>query len=89
MIAYNHFIDFIPKLENEKSTAGFFSHILTVKESPFFEMKKKMKYKIKFFNNQSRDIALYSQQAFSSRENGQLWSFEVEEVASFFPKDNF
>lgn len=84
MIAYKHFIDFIPKLENEKSTVGSFSHMFTVKESPFFDIKQKMKYTIKFFNNQGRDMALYSESKFSPVKDGQLWACEVEEVVSFF-----
>jgi len=88
MIAYNHYIDFIPKLKNEKNAVGSFSHIMTVKESPSFDLYEKLQYKLKFFNNQGRDMALYSQREFLQNEKGQLWAFEIEDVMTFFWESN-
>jgi len=84
MIAYNHYIDFVPKLENEKNVAGSFAHIMTVKESSIFDFHEKFQYRLKYFNNQGRDISLYTEREFSCTEKGQLWAFEVEDVMVFF-----
>ncbi|MEA3491099.1 MAG: hypothetical protein U9R27_04290 [Campylobacterota bacterium] len=84
MIAYNHYIDFIPKLTEERAVAGSFAHILTVKESPPFDLSEKLEYKIEFFRNQGRTLSLYFEREYSRTQEGRLWALVVEDVVSFF-----
>jgi hypothetical protein len=84
MIAYNHYIKFIPELKNSKSISGSFSSMITVKESAFPELHEKLLYERKFFNNQCRNLSLYTDREFARTEEGQFWAFEVKEVVTFF-----
>lgn len=84
MIAYNHYIDFIPKLKNKKSVFGSFSNIITVKEVKAHELNVALPYQKKYYNNQGRDITLCSNKVFSRTQKEQLWGYEVEDVVSFF-----
>ncbi len=84
MIAYNHYIDFIPELKNEKSMIGTFSNMITIKKSPFFDLNKELPYQKKYLNNQGRDVLLCSDMKFMRTQQGQTWAFEIEEVVRFF-----
>lgn len=84
MIAYNHYIDFIPELKNEKSMIGTFSNMITIKKSPFFDLNKELPYQKKYLNNQGRDVLLCSDMKFMRTQQGQTWAFEIEEVVCFF-----
>ncbi len=84
MIAYNHYIDFIPELKNEKSMIGTFLNMITIKKSPFFDLNKELPYQKKYLNNQGRDVLLCSDMKFMRTQQGQTWAFEIEEVVRFF-----
>ncbi len=84
MIAYNHYIKFIPKMENDKKVKSLFSNIITVEENSFFVLNKKLLYELTFFNNQGRDLSLCTDREFARTKEGQLWAFEVKGVVTFF-----
>ncbi len=84
MIAYNHYIKFIPELENDKKVEGSFSDVVTVQESSHVELDEKLLHELIFFNNQGRDLALCTDREFSRTQKGQLWAFEVKDVVTFF-----
>ncbi len=84
MTAYNHQIQFIPKLKNSKTISGASSNIITVKESNYPERHKMLESKMIFNNNQGRDLALYTDRPFTRTVTGQQWAFDVEGVVTFF-----
>lgn len=84
MIAYNHYIKFIPKLKNDKKVEGSFSNIVTVQESTNSNINKKLLYELTFFNNQGRDLSLWTDREFARTQKGQLWTFSVKGVVTFF-----
>ncbi len=84
MIAYNHYIKFIPELKNDKKVVGAYSDILTVRESSSVSLDEKLLYELTFFNNQGRDVALYADREFARTKKGQLWAFKVKGVVGFF-----
>ena len=84
MIAYNHYIKFIPELKNDKKVEGSFSNIVTVRESTFSDIDDKLLYELTFFNNQGRDLSLYTDRKFVRTQKGQTWAFEVKNVLTFF-----
>ena len=86
MIAYNHYIKFIPELKNDKKDEGSFSNTITIEESFYKHWKENLKYKWTFFNNQGRDIDLYTDRELSRTVQGQSWAFNVEGVITFFWK---
>ena len=84
MIAYNHYIKFIPELKNDKKVDASFSNVITVKESSFPNQKEEMPYKLTFHNNQARDLWLYTDREFARTVESQHWAFEVKGVMTFF-----
>ncbi len=84
MIAYSHYIKFVPELENNKNVEGSFSDIITVQESSHVELDEKLFHELTFFNNQGRDLALCTDREFFRTQKGQLWAFEVKDVMTFF-----
>ncbi len=84
MIAYNHYIKFIPELKNGKKVEGSFVDVVTVKESSLENLPKDLTYEITFFNNQGRDLTLYTDREFARTKEGQIWAFEVKDVLTFF-----
>ncbi len=84
MIAYNHYIKFIPELENNKIVEGVYSQMLTVQESFCTDLDEKLHYDVTFFNNQGRDLTLSTDREFACTQKGQLWAFEVKGVVTFF-----
>jgi len=84
MIAYNHYIKFIPELKNDKKSDGSFSDVITVKESSCITLAEKLQYQMIFPESQGRDLALYSDHEFLDINMGHLWAFEVKEVITFF-----
>ncbi len=84
MIAYNHYIKFIPELKNDKKVEGSFSNIVTVQENLFFDLSEKLLYEMTFHNNQGRDLMLYTDRGLKRTKKGQLWAFEVKNVVTFF-----
>jgi len=84
VIAYNYYIKFIPEIKMEKSAFGTFENIITIKESVYENWKNDLTYQWTFFNNQGRDIALYTNREFSRTLYGQSWAFDVKDVATFF-----
>lgn len=84
MIAYSYFIDFVPKLKNEKNTINVLAKSITVKQSPYFDLYKNLWYQLKFFNNQGREMSLYCKKEYSYNAKEQIWAFEIKEVLSFF-----
>ena len=84
MIAYNHYIKFIPELKNDKKVEGSFSNVITVEENNSFELDEKLFYELTFFNNQGRDLSLWTDREFARTQKGQKWVFEVKGVVTFF-----
>ena len=84
MIAYNHYIKFVPELENNKKVEGSFSDIVTVRESSNVVLDETLLYELTFFNNQGRDLSLCTDREFARTQKGQMWAFEVKDVVTFF-----
>ncbi len=84
MIAYNHIIQFAPVLKNSKKVADSSMHTVTIKENNSTDFHKDLYACLKFFNNQGRDVLLYSDRTFAPTQKDQLWSFEVKDVVTFF-----
>lgn len=84
MIAYNHYIDFMPKLTNDKKMEGSFTDVVTVRENSSMVLDDKLLYELTFFNNQGRDLILYTERDFARTQKGQFWAFEVKDVMTFF-----
>lgn len=84
MIAYNHYIKFIPELKNDKKVEGSFSDVVTVQENTNCTLNNEMLYEMTFHNNQGRDLMLYTNREFSPTQKGQIWIFEIKDVVSFF-----
>lgn len=84
MIAYNYYIKFLPELKNLKSLNGTYSDVITVQESSIIDRDEKFIHKMVFFNNQGRDIALYTDRPFMRTSPEQRWCFKVEGVVTFF-----
>lgn len=84
MIAYNYFIKFIPELKNLKSVDGSFSNVIVVKESSLDTLDEQFNHKMTFFNNQGRNITLYTDRPFERTVLKQRWSLDVEGVVTFF-----
>ena len=84
MIAYSHYIKFIPKIDNEKKSDSAFIDTVTIKERSEVAMDSKLTDVLTFFNNQGRDLTLYTDREFSRTQKGQLWAFEVKDVVTFY-----
>lgn len=84
MIAYNHYIKFIPELKNDKKVEGLYSNTITIEKIFCKDWQENLKYKLTFFNNQGRDIDLYTDRELSRTVSGQSWAFNVEGVMTFF-----
>ena len=84
MIAYNHYIKFIPELKHNKKVEGSFSTVVTIEENSNSNLDSKLFYEMPFFNNQGRDLMFYGDREFSRTKKGQLWAFEVKGVMTFF-----
>ena len=84
VIAYNHYIKYIPELKNDKKTEGFYSDILTIEEKAFYDLHEKLLFMMSFFNNQGRDLCLYTDREFACTQKEQLWAFEIKDVVTFF-----
>jgi len=80
MLAYGYTIKCEGALESHRD-----SHpAMLVEKSSLKNIRDKIKYKIKFFNNQGRELTLYTDRAFSRTVQGQLWTFEVKDVLTLF-----
>ncbi len=84
MIAYNHYIKFLPELQDLKSVDGTFSDVITVRERSLAERDKTLSHQMVFFNNQGRDISLYTDRPFMRTSVEQHWCFDVEGVVTFY-----
>lgn len=83
MIAYNHLIKFEPPLNNGKCVSSKYSNVLKVRQRVVPDNQAELPFKLKFFNNQGRDIVLYTDRPFANSEAGQLWVLDVVGVARF------
>ncbi len=84
MIAYNHLIKFIPELKNDKQVFATYEDSICIKESPLKNILNDRPYKLNFYNNQGRSMALFSDRPLIPTQKGQLWVFEVKDVLTFF-----
>ena len=84
MIAYNHYIKFIPELQNDKKVEGEFSDVITIQENAIFNLKDKLSYEMIFPESQGRDLALFSNREFNNIDKEKVWAFEVKGVMTFF-----
>lgn len=88
MIAYNHYIKFIPELKNNKQVDGSYTDTVTVKENKNIDLNDQLQYELSFFNNQGRDLVLYTDKKFNSIEKVELLAFEVKDVVTFYWHSN-
>ena len=86
MIAYNHYIKFIPELKQNEESEGLSNRSVTVRESILsdFALRKKLQFDLIFPESQGRDLALYSDKEFNDGAEGQFWTFEIKGVVAFF-----
>ena len=84
MIAYNHYIKFIPELKNDKKVQGSYSAVIEVRERPYIDLGKKLKHEMPFYNNQGRELSFYTDREFDRTVKGQIWVFEIKGVVTFF-----
>jgi hypothetical protein len=84
MIAYNYHIKFIPELKHDKKVEGSFTDTIEVKERTYTNLEKKLKQEMPFYNNQGRELSLYTDREFDRTVKGQLWVFEIKGVVTFF-----
>ena len=84
MIAYNHTIEFVPAFKKAKNAINPSINRIVIKENTSTDFHKKLYAYLSFFNNQGRDLLLYSDRLFTATQKGQLWSFEVKEIVIFF-----
>ncbi len=100
MIAYHHYIQFIPELKQAKKAESSYANALTIKKSTDPGLGKMLQFDKGFVQDQPRDIRLFTDRELARTQAGQLWAFEVKEVVTFFwhsgtsminyiPKDNF
>ncbi len=85
MIAYHHKIKFIPKLGSDTSVVeDSFTNEIIIRERQARSVIEKMAYELTFFNNQGRDLDLYTEREFDRTQQDQLWAFVVKDVVAFF-----
>jgi len=86
MIAYNHYIKFIPELRENEESDDFCNMSVTVRESTLsdFDLKKKLKFELIFPESQGRDLTLHSDAEFNAVEENQFWAFEIKGVVTFY-----
>lgn len=83
MIAYDHHIIYEPKLRTTPSSEQHYEHSVVIRRSPCKKWQKIFSQKWDFFNNQGRDISLYTDRHFAQTQRGQKWAFDVDEVVTF------
>ncbi len=71
-------------MKNDKKVEGSFSNVVTVKESSLKSLPKTLSFEMTFFNNQGRDLSLYTDREFARITKDQLWAFVVKDVMTFF-----
>ncbi len=84
IIAYGHAIKFIPALSNNKELSASYTDTISIQENSTKHLSNNLSYKMQFFNNQGRDIALYTDRVFSRTQKDQPWSFDIEGVVTFY-----
>lgn len=84
MIAYNHYIKFIPELKSSIKVDSLSVDVVTVKEVTLKSLPETLKHEMIFPSNQGRDLSLHTDREFDFSEKGQIWSFEVKGVVTFF-----
>ncbi|MCF6207645.1 MAG: hypothetical protein L3J47_12290 [Sulfurovum sp.] len=83
MIAYNHNI----LLKSSTATHCEFENELdtvTIEEKPFPEISNHFNLSVPFFNNQGREVCLYSNQIEDDAKSRRLWAFDIKGVALFY-----
>ncbi|QOR62254.1 hypothetical protein ACM66Z_01915 [Sulfurovum sp. ST-21] len=83
MIAYNHYIEFIPALESGKKIEGAFVDVVRVKASPLDKLPEVFRFHISFYSNQGRELKLLSDREFAPAVQNQRWAFDVKDVVTF------
>lgn len=86
MLAYNHKIKFITGNSVEPNIESSASKTISIKMATPKFLNKKLNYEMSFFNNQGRDLALYTERKFARSQRGQNWSLEVKDVVNFYWK---
>ena len=84
MIAYNHYIEFNSLLKKDKKVFGLNKETIRVYEASLDREPIIHSKKLKFFNNQGREVSLYTDREFTVTQNGQMWAFEVEGVVTIY-----
>lgn len=84
MIAYNHCINFVPELKNDKNVEDSFANVITVQQSTHNDLHDNFISMMTFYNSQGRDLTLYTDREVARTQSGQLWAFEVKDVVTFF-----
>jgi len=63
---------------------GSFSDVVTVQKSSYDFLDEKLPYELVFYNNQGRDLSLYTDREFGRTQKNQIWAFKVKGVVTFF-----
>jgi len=84
MIAYNHYIQYIPPLLNEAIIKETTQDKIIIKESSSIEIVEKLIYQQVYSNTQGRNVIFSTTKNFFRTEKGQLWGYEVIGVVHFF-----
>jgi len=84
MIAYNYYIKYLPTSNTDKKVEGSFIDVVTVIESSCPNICENFSFELQFYNNQGRELSLYTDREFTNTEEGQLWAFEVKDVVTIF-----
>ncbi|NOR56213.1 MAG: hypothetical protein GQ531_08385 [Sulfurovum sp.] len=86
MIAYDYNIHYVPEIPLAKTSKISLKNTITIKHSTHLAWEEPLAYKWPFYNNQGRDITLFTERAFTRTEKEQLWVFDIEDVMTFFWK---
>ena len=100
MIAYNHYIQFIPELKCTKSLSGKYNDIITIQKSSLTNLPIEFNDRLEYINNQGRDLIFYCEGEFTKTYKEKLWAFEVKgvlifywnsgkNILSYIPQENF
>lgn len=83
MLAYNHLIVFNPYDVKDALPRSGSETMIIFDQCEDLRIAKTQMNKWTFFNNQGRDIALYTDRIFDRTVKGQRWAFDVENVVTF------
>jgi hypothetical protein len=84
MQAYRHNILYHPPLKVAEGTNDPSLPSIHIEQTLTTPIQKHLQYKFPFYNNQDRNVALYSDIAYTLNTQGRFWAYEVEDVVTFY-----